>query len=110
VISSEELLAIAVRGGAKVAGLEGETGVLAPGRLADFIVVDVDAHDQYPCHDPLFAVASNTTGAQVRSVVIDGRLVMRDREFLTVDAKAVRAGLDHHLEGLMRRYDVALRS
>jgi 5-methylthioadenosine/S-adenosylhomocysteine deaminase len=110
VISSEELLAIAVRGGAKVAGLEGETGVLAPGRLADFIVVDVDAHDQYPCHDPLFAVASNTTGAQVRSMVIDGRLVMRDREFLTVDAKAVRAGLDHHLEGLMRRYDVALRS
>jgi 5-methylthioadenosine/S-adenosylhomocysteine deaminase len=108
VVSSEELLAVAVRGGARLAGLAGEAGELAPGKLADLILIDIDTPDQYPCHDPLFAVASNTTGAQVRSVVIDGRLVMREREFVTIDAERVRAGLDRHVPALMRRFDAAV--
>lgn len=109
VVSSEELLGVAVRGGAALAGLGEDGGRLAAGRLADFILVEADRHDQYPNHDPLFTLASTSTGSNVRSVVIDGRLVMRDREFLTIDAAAARAGLDRHVPALMKRFDAAIR-
>ena len=54
-------------------------------------------------------LASTSTGSNVRSVVIDGRLVMREREFLTIDAAEVRAGLDRHVPALMKRFDAAIR-
>jgi 5-methylthioadenosine/S-adenosylhomocysteine deaminase len=108
VVSSEELLAVAVRGGVRLAGLGDEAGQLAPGRLADFILVDAGTPDQYPNHDPMFTLASASTGANVRSVVIDGRVVMRERVFLTIDEDEVRAGLDRHLPALMKRFDAAV--
>ena len=40
--------------------------------------------------------------------MIDGRVVMRERAFLTVDADEIRAGLDRHVPALMKRFDAAV--
>lgn len=105
ITSTHEMMTMALRGGAKAAGMATELGCIAPGRLADVILVASDDPDQGPDVHPSFTVANNVVGRDVRTVIINGRVVMRDREYLTVDIDAVRAKVGTHLKTLMGRYD-----
>ena len=104
-ISSEELLAIATRGGARSLGLADELGSLEVGKRADLLLVDSSQMDQQPIVDPLFAVSSTVVGRDVRSVIVDGKLVMKEREFLAVDIDAIRARLAARGPELMTRFE-----
>ncbi|ODT67378.1 MAG: amidohydrolase [Pelagibacterium sp. SCN 63-23] len=104
-ISSEELLAIATRGGARSLGLAEELGSLEVGKRADLLLVDSSQMDQQPILDPLFAVSSTVVGRDVRSVVVDGKLVMKEREFLTVDIDLIKARLAARGPELMARFE-----
>jgi 5-methylthioadenosine/S-adenosylhomocysteine deaminase len=107
-MASEELLAVATRGGARALGLGQEIGSLEVGKRADVLVVDRDALDQGPDGDPLFVAACAVTGRDVRTVVVDGRVVMKDREMLTVDVEAVRARLAARRPALMERFEASV--
>ncbi|MFM9888554.1 MAG: amidohydrolase family protein, partial [Burkholderiales bacterium] len=91
--SGEEMLAIALRGGARALGMGESIGVLAPGMKADILLVDGTAFDQAPLYDPMFVVANTTVGRDVRTVIVDGQVVMKDREMLTVDVSRIKAML-----------------
>ena len=107
-ITSEELLAVATTGGARALGLGREIGSLEAGKRADVLVVDRDALDQGPYDDPLFVASSIVTGRDVRTVVVDGRVVMKDREILTVDVDALRARLAARRPALMARFEASV--
>jgi 5-methylthioadenosine/S-adenosylhomocysteine deaminase len=107
-VTSEELLAVATTGGARALGLEGAIGSLEVGKRADVLVVDRDALDQGPYDDPLFVASSIVTGRDVRTVVVDGRVVMKDREILTVDVEALRARLAARRPALMERFEAGV--
>lgn len=85
------VLGMATRGGAEAIGLGDRTGRLEPGYRADLIQVDFsDVH-----HVPTFDVRSHlvyvTDEQDVSSVIVDGKLLMRDREVLTIDTDRVAA-------------------
>lgn len=107
--SGEEMLAIATRGGARALGLADVIGTLAPGRKADIIVCDAQAFDQAPLYDPGFAAANTTVGRDVESVIVDGKLVMKDREMFTVDVERIRALLAARLPALMEKLETVTR-
>jgi 5-methylthioadenosine/S-adenosylhomocysteine deaminase len=104
-LSSDELLKIATRGGARALGIDGEIGSLEVGKRADLLLVDTRDMDQYPAEDPLFVASSLVVGRDVRDVVIDGKLVMRNREILTVDMEKLHAQLARRLPEIMARFD-----
>ena len=88
-LPARTVLDMATRGGAVAIGLEGQVGVIAPGYRADLIQVDfTDVH-----HIPTFDVISHlvyvTDEQDVASVIVDGRLLMRDRQMLTIDTDRV---------------------
>ena len=83
VIDSQAILGTAARGGARFTGLD--AGVLAPGRLADVIVVDVSGPKHYPRHNTAAAIVNSASGADVRTVVVDGRIVVEDSRCVTTD-------------------------
>lgn len=91
VMSAEETLRMATRGGAGVLGAESTIGSLEVGKKADLIVLDLDQ----PHLTPLYHVPSHlvyaATGADVIHSVINGRLVMKDRKLLTLDEAALLA-------------------
>lgn len=87
VIESETILDTAARGGARFTGLD--VGVLAPGRLADVVVVDVTGPKHIPRHKTAAAIVNSATGADVRTVVVDGRVVVEDSRCTTVDEREV---------------------
>ncbi|WP_240139104.1 amidohydrolase [Streptomyces sp. MUM 178J] len=88
---------------ARAVGLGGEIGTLAPGRRADLILVDLTGPHVQPLHDLAAALVHSARSADVRTTVVDGRVLMRDRRLLTVDVPAVAAELGELLPALTRR-------
>jgi 5-methylthioadenosine/S-adenosylhomocysteine deaminase len=91
-LPAETVLRMATLNGAKALGLEGMVGELAPGRLADCIVVDFRKPHLIPVYEPVSSLVYSARGADVRHSIIHGRLVMEDRKLLTLDLNEV---LDH---------------
>jgi cytosine/adenosine deaminase-related metal-dependent hydrolase len=95
--SSEALAADALRvateGGARTAGLAGEIGALRPGMKADLVLLDLNDPAFVPLNSVARQLVYSETGRAIETVVVDGRVVMRDRKILTVDESALRAEL-----------------
>jgi 5-methylthioadenosine/S-adenosylhomocysteine deaminase len=108
-VSHEQILAQALRGGAAAARLADSIGALEVGKLADIVLVGTEDPDQFPLVDPLITLAESTVGRDVKSVVIDGRIVLRDGQLTTVDLAPMREHLRSQYRRIMQRYDQVLR-
>jgi 5-methylthioadenosine/S-adenosylhomocysteine deaminase len=84
-LPAREALALATRQGARVLGLEDEVGRLAPGLKADLMVIDLDQPHLTPMYDPYSHLVYAATGADVQTVVVDGRVLVEDRQLLALD-------------------------
>lgn len=107
-ITHEQLLRVAIRGGAQAARLDGQIGSLETGKLADVILVESDSYAQYPNYDPLITLAESTVGPNVRTVIIDGRVVMKDRVLLTIDVGAMKERVNRRYSTIMERFEKAI--
>jgi 5-methylthioadenosine/S-adenosylhomocysteine deaminase len=107
-ISHAEMLRTAIRGGARVARLEQQIGTLEVGKLADLILVSSDDYAQFPGYDPTITLAESTVGPNVRTVVIDGKVVMKDRVLLTVDLDSMKEKMRLQYGILMERFAKAI--
>jgi 5-methylthioadenosine/S-adenosylhomocysteine deaminase len=94
VAPAAEVLAMATIGGARALGMEDRIGSLEPGKRADLVIVGVDRAGLRPVYDPVSHLVYVAKGADVRDVVIEGRVVMRDRRVRTLDERAVIAEAD----------------
>lgn len=90
-LNAVQALELATIGGAAVLGLESEIGTLEKGKKADIIVVSLDAPHLQPLYEPVSALVYSANGGDVRDVVVNGRILMRDRRFTTIDADEVMA-------------------
>jgi 5-methylthioadenosine/S-adenosylhomocysteine deaminase len=88
------VLEMATLGGARALGMEDRIGSLEPGKRADLVVVGLDEPRMHPLYDPVSHLVYVAKGADVRHVVVEGRVIMRDRRVLTLDEKAVVAEAD----------------
>jgi cytosine/adenosine deaminase-related metal-dependent hydrolase len=79
--------------GARVCGFEGECGALAPGMKADAVLVDLDRVENEPWLDPrsdiVEAFVQRALGSDVSTVVVGGRVVMRERRPTLLDVEAL---------------------
>ena len=105
VITSETVLEAAMLGGAKFTGFD--VGVLAPGRLADVIVTDVTGPSCLPHQKTATTVVNSVTGANVQTVVVDGRVVVEDARCVTVDEQEVIEDADRAVANLGDRVGLA---
>jgi cytosine/adenosine deaminase-related metal-dependent hydrolase len=73
-----QTLELATLGGARALGLEQEIGSLEPGKRADLIVVDARTPHATPRFDPVSTLVYAARSSDVRHVLIDGRVLVRD--------------------------------
>jgi cytosine/adenosine deaminase-related metal-dependent hydrolase len=69
--------------------MEKEIGSLEAGKRADLIVVSMAGARQTPMYDPLSHLVYVAHGDDVRTTIVNGRVLMRDRKVLTLDEPAV---------------------
>lgn len=85
VLPASTVLRMAVKNGAHALGLGDRIGAIAPGKWADLIVVDLQKPHLTPLYEPLSHLVYAARGSDVRHSIIHGRLVMEDRQLLTLD-------------------------
>jgi 5-methylthioadenosine/S-adenosylhomocysteine deaminase len=71
--------------GATLLGLEKEIGTIEVGKKADIIVLDLQSPHLVPLYSPLSAIVYSANGADVKDVIVNGRILFKDRTFRTLD-------------------------
>jgi len=89
VMPAEAVLEMATLGGARVLGMEGEIGSLAVGKKADVIVVDLERPHLQPVYNVVSQLVYAAGGGDVRDVMIDGKIVMKNRKLLTLNENKI---------------------
>ena len=70
--------------------MEPGLGVIEKGAVADLIAVDTAAPHLWPTQNLVHTLVESASGADVRHSIVNGKLLMRNRELLTIDADRVR--------------------
>ena len=83
--TTEDAFDMATIDGARALMWDGEIGSLEAGKAADIAVIDGENPRLSPRHNPVGSLVRYGVGTDVRSVLVDGRLVVDDGEVLTVD-------------------------
>jgi 5-methylthioadenosine/S-adenosylhomocysteine deaminase len=105
-LPARRVLRMATIDGARALGIAHETGTLEVGKRADVILVALDGPHLTPRPDIVSAIVYAATAADVRTVIIDGRIVMRERELLSVVERDVMAEAEAQAELLFARANI----
>ncbi|MFW6111024.1 MAG: amidohydrolase [Thermoproteota archaeon] len=89
VLPSQKVVQMATIDGARALGLEKDIGSLQVGKKADIILVDLFKPHLKPLHDIYANIVYSMQGGDVTTVIIDGKVVMENREVKTINERAV---------------------
>jgi len=105
VLSAWQILEMATIKGAEALGLDHEIGSLKVGKKADIVVVDTRGAHIWPLYNPVERLVFYAGAADVTTVMVDGRVLMRDRIVLTLDDESVRARAAAAFDRMIRRWN-----
>jgi 5-methylthioadenosine/S-adenosylhomocysteine deaminase len=94
VLDANSVLRMATIDGARALGLGDITGSLEPGKRADIIVIDTDKPHLTPLYHPESHLVYAVRGSDVAATIIDGRVVMADRQLTTIDLDALTGQIE----------------
>lgn len=90
-VPATAVLEMATIGGARALGLDKRVGSLEAGKRADLIVVAMNGARQTPMYNPVSHLVYVARGDDVRTTVVNGKVLMRDRQMRTLDERVVLA-------------------
>jgi len=99
-----ELLELATRRGAETLGIDREVGSLEPGKKADIITVNMNNPYLTPTQDPLTSIVLYGSAADVDTVIVDGKILKRDRVLTSLDLKQTLATAQSRVEEIIDRF------
>ncbi len=94
--------------GARTAGLEGQIGALRPGMLADLSIIDLTDPSVVPLNSAARQLVFTESGRSVETVIVDGRVVVRDRKITTIDERALRLEVAELMKELRKDIEVVV--
>lgn len=89
-LPAKTMIEVATRNGALAQGRE-DTGVLAAGKKADIIAIDMNKPHLYPCLDAAGLVTYAAQGSDVCMTMVDGKILYENGEYLTLDREKIMA-------------------
>jgi len=93
-ISAKQALKMATRHAAKALLWDDEIGILSEGMKADLILINMDSSRYFPKGDPATALVYAGSGRDVDTVLVDGKIIMENREIKTLDIERIRHEAD----------------
>ena len=101
-LSAAQAFEMATIRGARALHLDKITGSLEAGKRADIVIVDFDSLHQTPYYNIYSALVYTTKSADVRTVIINGKIVMRDRNLLTLDENAIKKNANLYKQKIIK--------
>jgi 5-methylthioadenosine/S-adenosylhomocysteine deaminase len=105
VVDPYSVLRMATAGGAKALGLDSLCGTIEAGKRADLILVDGDTIHNQPVNDVFSQIVHCAKASDVRTVMVNGEILMRDRKLLGHDDAQLIANARQANRDLMKRID-----
>jgi len=100
-LPAAQALELATLGGARALGLEADIGSIEVGKCADLIVLDLEGpHAQPDEADLISRIVYSARAADVRHVIVDGRVVVRDGDLKTAHLSDIRRRANTEARGL----------
>lgn len=94
VVTAHQALEMATVNAARALGRN--TGVVAPGKVADLILVDFNRPNLVPCHDVEENLVFSARGSDVSMNMARGKIIYEKGEFLTLDLEKIRSEVEHY--------------
>src|SRR5204863_5814449 len=110
VMPPERALEMATRNGARALLLEREIGSLEAGKRADLVLYDLDTPEWRPLLNPVNNLVYAATGSSVRTVLIDGRVVLDEGRMVTIDETALYDRVERLARQQIRRAGLPIES
>jgi len=98
-VTAYQALALATRGGARALGLDDRIGMLAPGMKADIVLVDLHQPHLTPLHSVVSNLVYSARACDVRTVLVNGAVVVNDGRVTTVNQDEVMARASERVDG-----------
>ena len=102
-LTTRKLVQMGTIDGAIDLGLADKTGSLTPGKRADLILVKAGTPNMKQIGDPYDALVQQAQPSDIDTVVADGRILLRKREFTALDYEKVAADANQAFDGLKAR-------
>lgn len=99
----EDVLQMVYRGGALAMGLRDEIGRLAPGALADMVIINLRRAHISPVYSPQSALVYNANGNDVDTVIVGGEVLVRDGHAVNINEANLIVDCQCAAEALWRR-------
>lgn len=107
---AHEALRHATLGNARTAGLSGKLGALKPGYKADLVMIDLNDVAYLPYNSAARQLVYTETGRSITSVMVNGRMVIRERKVLTIDEDALRREVADLMRHVHRDYEEVVKA
>lgn len=108
-VKAEEILTMATINGARAMLWDDEIGSLEPGKKADLIIIDPNDAMMLPMHDPIANLVTAMRNTNVKSVICDGKWIMKDGVLITLDERAILEEAKARADSIRKRAGIVLR-
>jgi len=88
-LPAKQVLAMATRDAAKAIRLDKKIGSIEVGKYADLVIIDINQPHLQPLFDPYIQIVYSSRGGDVDTVLINGKVVVKNKEVLTVEKERV---------------------
>jgi 5-methylthioadenosine/S-adenosylhomocysteine deaminase len=85
ILPAKEMIKIATIGGAKALNKTDQIGSIEVSKKADLILIDINNIEAQPMYDPYSHLVYSLSSEQIKDVIINGKIVMRNRKLINID-------------------------
>lgn len=105
VMDARTVLRMATIDGAKALGMDNEIGSLEAGKKADLVILNLDKLHTFPSEgaDLISRIVYCATASDVETVIVDGQILLRNRELTNIDEQQVLLASNSSIARLQRR-------
>lgn len=102
-LTAENVFAMATIQGARTLGMEKEIGSIEPGKNADLVLMDLENVHSMPEENIYSSIIYSARSTDVKTVIVDGKVVMKNRELRTIDEQQVVKNIRPQIKKLLNR-------
>ncbi|MFW6222632.1 MAG: amidohydrolase [Bacteroidota bacterium] len=103
VMDAQSVVYMATMGGAKALGADGQIGSLEVGKKADILILDMNQPHSHPVYNIYSLLVYSMRGSDVDTVLIDGKVVMENKQLLKINEEEVFAKVDSIAAAVMQK-------
>ena len=92
-LTSDEIVEMATMGGARVLGLDKIIGSIEVGKKADLVLIETKSVNMQPIYDYYATIVYSSNPSNVHTVIVDGKIVVRNKELVSGDFSKIRKDL-----------------